>query len=199
MIIITNLTAVVKNNTLRFLTKTMDITSSLGVALSEERHLTPLSIRLKEAKQLRGLTADRIAELLDCSPSTVRHWWTARSEPSFDTLERYAELCGVSAYWLITGKPDQQDVVARLYKAMGEFRTAVTAGEQPLAAWERILGHTDILTDEERQRLSTDPAGMRAYLTSLDGVEWVALTPEQHRLVQELVQMLGRYAAEEKL
>jgi len=165
--------------------------------LSEERHLTPLSIRLKEAKRVRSLTADLIAEALDCSPSTVRHWWTARSEPSFDTLERYAGLCGVSAYWLITGKPDQQDVVARLYKALGEFRVAVTAGEAPLAAWERILGRSDVLTDEDRQRLTADPGGMRAYLTSLDGVEWVSLTQEQHRLVQELVQMLGRYAAQE--
>jgi len=74
---------------------------------------------------------------------------------------------------------------------------AVTAGEAPLAAWERILGRSDVLTDEDRQRLTADPGGMRAYLTSLDGVEWVSLTQEQHRLVQELVQMLGRYAAQE--
>lgn len=163
--------------------------------MSRERQLTPLSIRLKEASRIAGLTADQIAVNLDCSSSTVRHWWTARSAPTFDTLERYAEVCGVSAYWLITGRPDQGDVLVRLQGALTAFRAAVVRGESALEVWERILGHVDLLTDSERETLSADPQGLRAYLTSADGVEWVALTPEQHRIVQELVQLFGRYAA----
>lgn len=145
---------------------------------------------------MRGVSAEWVAEQLGCSDSTVRHWWTARSAPSFDTLERYADLCGVSAYWLITGKPDQQDVVSRLYRMLEAFRAAVVAGEGPVAAWERAMGRSDILTDEERARLSADPVGLRAYLTSVDGMEWVALTPEQHRLVRDLVHLFGRYAGD---
>lgn len=162
--------------------------------MSKARQLTPLSVRLKEASRIRGVTAEWLAERLECSDSTVRHWWTARSAPSFDTLERYAELCGVSAYWLITGKPDQEDVVARLYRMLETFREAVRGGESPVAAWEQAMGRTDILTAEDRARLSADPVGLRAYLTSVDGMEWVALTPEQHRLVQQLVHLFGRYA-----
>ena len=164
--------------------------------MSKQRQLTPLSVRLKEASRIRGVSAEWLADQLGCSDSTVRHWWTARSAPSFDTLERYADLCGVSAYWLITGKPDQEDVVARLYRTLEAFREAVRAGESPVAAWEQAMGRTDILTDQERARLSADPVGLRAYLTSVDGMEWVALTPEQHRLVQELVHLFGRYAKE---
>jgi hypothetical protein len=112
-------------------------------------------------------------------------------------MERYAHVCGVSAYWLITGKPDQQDVMARLQRALSDFRGAVLSGEHPLSAWERILGRTDVLTEDEKRQLSGDPESIRAYLASADGVEWVELTSEQHRLVQDLVHLFGRYAAQE--
>lgn len=116
----------------------MFLTTGRGNDLSEERQLTPLSVRMKEAAKRRGLTADQIADELKFSSSTVRHYWTARSEPSIATLERYAAICGVSLYWLVTGLPDQRDVVTRLSQMLTAFRTAVIAGEAPLSAWERL-------------------------------------------------------------
>lgn len=156
-------------------------------------HQIEVGRRLKETAKRRGLTSGAVGEALGVEDGTVRGWWRGYSEPSYEKLVAYADLVGSSVSYLLTGREDMGAVLVRLQAALTEFRAAVIAGEAPLAAWERILGRADVLTGAEREVLSVDPTGLRAYLTSVDGVEWVALDPEQHRLVRELVYLLGRY------
>lgn len=192
---LTILTVAVKGFTLRFLTDEGDIARRQGVGVSQKRQLTPLSLRLKAARKTRELTADRIAEALDCSPSTVRHWWTARSEPSFETLDRYAELCGVSSYWLITGKPDEQAGVTDL---LGELVDAYAAGTLGEAWAQKRFGERVARQSVEDPRFQQALNWLLEAVQEEFGRDWDRLTPVERRsvldhLVQEIRGSLAQH------
>lgn len=89
---------------------------------------TPLSHRLKETAKATGLSAERIAATLGKTPGAVRHWWSARNEPSFDDLEAYGRLVERSAYYLLTGQDDQGSVSQAAAKQVQKSLATMMSG-----------------------------------------------------------------------
>lgn len=65
--------------------------------------ITTVRERLTEARRLRGVTQQEIADLLGVQQSAVSHWSTGRNDPSNDDLAKIAAHLNVRAAWLILG------------------------------------------------------------------------------------------------
>ena len=61
--------------------------------------------RIKAAREAAGLSQGQLARLLGCSRSLVTQWEAGQTAPT-GWAERIAAVCGVSAHWLRTGKPE---------------------------------------------------------------------------------------------
>jgi len=60
-----------------------------------------LAKRIKLLRKQKGLTQKQLADLLDISASTVAMYETGRREPDTQTLNKFAELFGVSVDYLL--------------------------------------------------------------------------------------------------
>jgi transcriptional regulator with XRE-family HTH domain len=163
-----------------------------GKEVKEKGRRTDLGDRLRKSAQQAGLSSDSIAEALGITGAAVRKWWLGDNEPSVGMLQRYADICEVSPYWLMTGNEDPSRLISILYAVRRLWRAAVARGEDASSALARILEDENILPPEERQRLSDQTDEIRLWFEGLDEEDWVELTPEQHRLVKDLVRMLGQ-------
>lgn len=140
--------------------------------------------RLKAAAKAKGLTSERIGEQLGVEGGTVRGWWRAYSEPDIGRLRLYAEVCGVSLDYLVTGT----DLRLRFAKLIDE-------GTDPWAAIEMLADelHVDLQRLLQRVREDRRPviegAGedMRATLTEASGGRWDLLNEEQQGAVLRLL------------
>lgn len=150
-----------------------------------------LAERLDRAAQKSGLTNEEIGERLGVTGGNVAHWRKGRHRPDVETVQRFAAVVGASEYYLLTGKKDHARYAAAFQEAMRQWREAVVGGEDAAAAWERILGRSDLFSVEDRARLSGQSEGLAEFLVSVDGVEWVELSERQHRVIRELIELLA--------
>ncbi|PPT81091.1 transcriptional regulator [Xanthomonas theicola] len=60
-----------------------------------------------QARRNAGFTLRELAALLGVAHSTLGHWENNRSVPNARHLLKIAELTGVDAYVLLTGKPSK--------------------------------------------------------------------------------------------
>lgn len=159
---------------------------------TKRRPKTPLAERLDAAATAVGATNEDIAADLGVTAGAVGHWRKGRNEPDIATIQAYARRVRQSDYYLLTGRPDPAWLLAQIPAALDEFKAAVLAGEEPITAWERILARDDVLTDEQRDQLIANAAGLREYLASPAGAAWGRLSEEEQRFVQDLVRLLAR-------
>ncbi|UKE71272.1 helix-turn-helix domain-containing protein [Xanthomonas cerealis pv. cerealis] len=66
-----------------------------------------IGVRLMQARRNAGFTLRELAALLGVAHSTLGHWENNRSVPNARHLLKIAELTGVDAYVLLTGKPSK--------------------------------------------------------------------------------------------
>lgn len=66
------------------------------------------SSRVKQLRELCGLTQLEVARKLDVSPAAVGAWENNRSRPRLDKLEKLADLLGTTAYELLNGNEPMQ-------------------------------------------------------------------------------------------
>ena len=164
--------------------------------MGEEENQT-LGDRLRGAAERANLSSSVIGKRLGVSGSAVRQWWLGSTEPSVGMLQRYAEICGESAYYLITGESDRQRIKRALEIARRQWATAVSDGVDAAEALEALVGDAAHLQPDERERLSAESDEIRQFLVSVDGEQWVELTPEQHQVVAGLVELLAKYQQQE--
>lgn len=153
-----------------------------------------LSTRIDEAIQRSGLTNEYIAERMKLTAGNISHWRTGRHRPDVESTQRLAQIIGASDYYLLTGREDPAQLIQAFQAARALWKGAVERGEDPARAWEQILGQRGLFTDEERQSLARQSSELSEYLVSVDGLEWIELTSEQHRVVGDLIRMLARDA-----
>lgn len=140
------------------------------------RMTTGVAARLKEAARKAGMTADQVAEAMNMSPAAIRHWWTARNNPSIDQVDMYAAVTGTSAWWLWMGKEDPAHLYERIAQKLDLFREEVFGG-----SWEAVIG------DEGpgptlRERLAADA-----------GAAWLELSDEDRRSIVEFVHYVAQF------
>ena len=56
--------------------------------------------RLKQLRQKKGLTQQKLAEILGIKRNTYSDWENGKTEPSFENLVKLADLFEVSLDWL---------------------------------------------------------------------------------------------------
>lgn len=147
---------------------------------------------MRQSAEQAGLKSESIADRLGVTGAAVRKWWLGDNEPSVGVLQQYADICGVSGYWLMSGNEDPTRLLQILYAARRLMRAAVERGEDASTALARILEDENILPPEDQARLSAESEDLRLWFMGLDEKDWVELGPDQQRVVKELIRMLGQ-------
>lgn len=73
--------------------------------MSQSRGSSPFPARLKDARDLRGLSQLDLAQQSGLAPSAVSHFETGGRKPSFDNLQLLADALHVSTDYLL-GRTD---------------------------------------------------------------------------------------------
>lgn len=63
-----------------------------------------LSDRIRQAREVAGISQHRLAVALDVTGATIASWEHGRYEPRASQVEAIAARCGCSAAWLLTGE-----------------------------------------------------------------------------------------------
>lgn len=97
-----------------------------------------LAKRIKLLRKQKGLTQKQLADLLDISASTVAMYETGRREPDTQTLNKFAELFGVSVDYLLgrekTDMERLEENLARLDPRIQQaYRSLQSMDEEDLA------------------------------------------------------------------
>lgn len=56
--------------------------------------------RLREVRKTRGLKQQELADILGISQKSYSHWENGKTEPSFESIVKLADLLDVSLDWL---------------------------------------------------------------------------------------------------
>ncbi len=94
-------------------------------------------MRLKGAREDRGLSQSDLAERAGFQPSAVSHFETGRRAPSFENLKRLADALGVSTDFLL-GRMDQPTgsgpVAKQIFRDLGNMSPADQEAVAAMAA-----------------------------------------------------------------
>lgn len=63
-----------------------------------------MGTRLKELRMNAGYTGEEVGRMLQVSKSAISMWEKDLRSPSADSIERFAEIYGVSTDYIITGR-----------------------------------------------------------------------------------------------
>jgi HTH-type transcriptional regulator, cell division transcriptional repressor len=69
-----------------------------------------LGERIANARMAKGITQEKLAELVGVKNSTLIKWETDRSSPRINRLNQMAGILGVSVVWLLAGDESLPDV-----------------------------------------------------------------------------------------
>lgn len=117
---------------------------------------------MRSAAKWTGLSQKTIGQAMGRSPSTVSNWWNGRSSPTVAEVERYAEITGSPAVWLLAGDlpegeendPDEQEEIQELAPSGQETAESTPSGESRRQDWMRLAGQVwDMLSEERRWEL----------------------------------------------
>lgn len=60
-----------------------------------------MTLRIKEARKMKGLTQEQLAEMLDFEQVTLSTWELGKREPKIETLIKIANICDVTLNFLL--------------------------------------------------------------------------------------------------
>ena len=96
-----------------------------------------LNLRLKEARELRGWTVEKAANLCGVTARTFVDWEAGKKAPRVSRLITLAGVLGVAVTWLINGDDDldpHESNVSRLDKLASRLEMAVNRSRNPRRA-----------------------------------------------------------------
>lgn len=88
-----------------------------------------VGIRLRSARELRGLTQDELADKIDTSKNNIYRWEKEEVKPSADFVTKIAQVLGVTADYLL-GLSD--DILPELHESDLNMHE-----RQAIAAWRQ--------------------------------------------------------------
>lgn len=83
-------------------------------------------LRLKEARDIRGLTQTELATKAGLPPSSISHFEAGKRKPSFENLRRLATALEASTDFLL-GRVDEIDAVAAANPMYRDFQNLTDA------------------------------------------------------------------------
>src|SRR5690606_17521314 len=113
-------------------------------------YMGKMSDRLKQARRAKYRTAKEFAEKNGMNPSTYYHHESGRNDFDAETAQRYADILGVSAGWLLTGEPEMGAVETAM-----AFEPVPIIGKVEAGTWN---GHEEVeIWEAEKVSLPADP------------------------------------------
>ncbi len=94
-------------------------------------------IRLRRARQERGLARAQLSKAAGLAPDTVRALEATKRVPRVDTVHRLAETLGMSPAWLAYGLGEKETVSP---KAAGSFQQRLRRARQDAGLTQARLG-----------------------------------------------------------
>lgn len=84
------------------------------------------SVRLRTARELRGLSQGELAARAGLPPTSISHFESGTRKPSFDNLRRLANTLEVTADYLLgrVDEPDQTGHADPLYRDVAKLSAA---------------------------------------------------------------------------
>lgn len=158
---------------------------------------TDLARRLDAAAAQSGLTNEAIAESVGTTPGNVSHWRLGRHAPDWEQIQRLARLFGASDFELLTGRPEPANLEAKFRGSLETLRQGVEAGADPAAAYEQALETLGAFEAADQELMDACRTGLRRFLATPDGREWLALRPDQAAVVREVMRAMAQAAREE--
>lgn len=76
----------------------------------------PWAVRIRHAREAKGLTQTALGELIQRKQSTVVEYESGESEPNTAMFQSLSDALGVSAIWLAFGNPGESDPGGALVK-----------------------------------------------------------------------------------
>ena len=67
-----------------------------------------IGLRIKMAREIRGLSPSGLARRIGVRPASCSHWESCRSDPSITNLSKLAVILDVDFDWLATGRGNMQ-------------------------------------------------------------------------------------------
>ena len=62
-----------------------------------------MAARIKQARELRGLSQSELARRLKLRPQSVQHWETGKAQPRLQRVKALSQVLDVNETWLATG------------------------------------------------------------------------------------------------
>lgn len=123
--------------------------------------------RLTEVRRERGLSRSDLGRLSSVTYNTVRNWETGESAPSPSTLERVAEVLGVTVHELAV-VPEQAQTLAswRTRRGLAQSDIAQELGMSK-STYSRLERGERSPTSDERRKLATILDTSEEQVTSL--------------------------------
>lgn len=120
--------------------------------------------RIREARIRAGLTASRLAELLDVSASAINQYESDRSSLALARAVKLAEILGVSLQWLVEGAgPSTEERRSKDAKMYAPLLNRVQAGQ-----WGDVITPHTLPEDVRYLEVDMKPLGY-ALALEIDG------------------------------
>lgn len=121
----------------------------------------PWAVRIRDAREAKGLTQTALGELIKRKQSTVVEYESGQTEPNTAMFQMLSDALGVSAIWLAFGNPSESDtgrVLVKGQEQQGLFPWALHRVAGMLAA-EGFDGDLPYLVALTRKLMkATDPS-----------------------------------------
>ena len=135
-----------------------------------------LSQRLREARLLRGMSIERVADSLDTSATSIWRYEAGQRRPSGPTVHALAALYGRSVAWLI-GDKDERVTEHEKSDAVADPELIMS---EPLVALRSARPH---LTDEDMHDIVIEDPELSLFFRG----EWDELTEEEKEFIKGII------------
>lgn len=127
--------------------------------------------RIKKCRKNRGLTQEKLSELLKISPMTVRRWEWGKRKPDIDIMPRLANILNTSVAALmgLQDSAQQSDTNNDVASLMDEISNEDSSIETPISVGQK--NDMYIIRDGEREYLiPNDDKGRKIFSDFLQDV-----------------------------
>ena len=124
--------------------------------------------RIKECRKSRGLTQEKLSELLKISPMTVRRWEWGKRKPDIDIMPRLADILNTSVVALmgLQDTAQQSNANCNIASLMDKVSNEDSSIETPISVGQK--NDMYIIRDGEREYLiPNDDKGREMFLDFL--------------------------------